>query len=67
MTTRKLPTKNHPSQLHENKTRVTNVTLAVTTYGTEAQRNLTIKKLEEELLIKGFQVKLSTIRTISSQ
>ena len=68
MTVKKInnPKERHPSA-QESKSRVTNVTLSLTTYGTEAQRNITIKKLEEELLIKGFQVKISTIRTISTQ
>lgn len=54
-----------PSQ--ENKSRVTAVTITVTTYGTEAQRNLTVKKMYEELQIKGFDVKIGSIRTLSTK
>lgn len=48
----------------DTKTRTTNVNFIVTTYGTEAQRNLTIKRMHEELLLKGFNVNLVSIKTI---
>ena len=67
MATKKIPNpkENHPSMHQENRHRTTTVSLSLKTYGTEAQRNLTIRKLEHDLKIMGYDIKLSTIRTLS--
>lgn len=49
----------------KNSERVTSVTFNITTYGTEEQRNTTIKRLMESLDVMGHDVKLKYIKTIS--
>lgn len=50
-----------------NKARVTSVTIDIETYGTENQRNATIKSLMESLLTQGYRAKLRSTKTLSSK
>lgn len=51
-------------ETNKNITRTNHVVIELETFGTEAQKNITIKHLVDELLVKGFNVKLKSFKTI---